>query len=227
MISYEPLFETLAKKNLSLNELARKMKESSGISLINNVSKGKYIRTDSLENVCKVLDCDISNILKWQQGQQEEIEKENQLSKEMYYVKWDLLSDFLKKNGDSFRSASLKMNKNQNYLICYATKKKEMRLKTLKKICDFFNLNYKDFITNEPIIKKASDTRYKIDWDKLKEIIKSKGDSLRNLSLQIGKSASFLGTSAFQNSCLLKDSVDNISNQLKINKEEFATEITE
>ena len=58
MISYKPFFETLAKKNISEYELIFKQ----GISA-NTIKKGEAITTKTLDTLCFILDCSVSEIL--------------------------------------------------------------------------------------------------------------------------------------------------------------------
>ena len=69
MISYKPFFETLAKKNISEYELI--FKQGISANTIHRIKKGEAITTKTLDTLCFILDCSVSEILehdktKWQ-----------------------------------------------------------------------------------------------------------------------------------------------------------------
>ena len=61
MISYKPFFDTLKKKNVTTYTLIYKY----GISLatIDRIKKGGGITTTKLNDLCKILDCNIDGII--------------------------------------------------------------------------------------------------------------------------------------------------------------------
>ena len=61
MISYKPLFETLAKKNISEYELI--FKQGISANTIHRIKKGEAITTKTLDTLCFILDCSVSEIL--------------------------------------------------------------------------------------------------------------------------------------------------------------------
>lgn len=64
MISYKPLYETLYKLNISEYNLIYKR----GISAhtLYRIKKGMPITTKTLDTLCEVLDCEVSDILKYE-----------------------------------------------------------------------------------------------------------------------------------------------------------------
>jgi DNA-binding Xre family transcriptional regulator len=63
MISYKPLWETLNKKNVTTYELIYKQ----GISpnTIQRMKKGAPITTKTLDTLCFILDCEVSDIIEY------------------------------------------------------------------------------------------------------------------------------------------------------------------
>ena len=61
MISYEPFFDTLKKKNVSTYTLIYKYGISS--ATIDRIKKGGGITTTKLNDLCKILDCNIEDII--------------------------------------------------------------------------------------------------------------------------------------------------------------------
>ena len=61
MISYKPFFETLKKKNISTYTLIYKYGISS--ATIDRIKKGGGITTAKLNDLCKILDCNVEDII--------------------------------------------------------------------------------------------------------------------------------------------------------------------
>lgn len=63
MISYAPLWETMEKRKATTYTLEVKGKISS--STIRRIKAGESISTNSLDALCKILDCTISDIIEY------------------------------------------------------------------------------------------------------------------------------------------------------------------
>lgn len=61
MISYNPLWETMKVKGVSQYALINKHGISNGT--IRNLKRGKPIETTTIEKFCKILDCNVQDIL--------------------------------------------------------------------------------------------------------------------------------------------------------------------
>jgi len=61
MISYKPFYETLLKKNITEYYLIFKQGVSS--NTIQRMKKGKPITTKTLDILCFILDCEVSDII--------------------------------------------------------------------------------------------------------------------------------------------------------------------
>lgn len=60
MVSYDPLFKTMEKKGMKENDLFKKgFKKYTYRSILN----GNYISTNTLNQLCKILDCPVEDIL--------------------------------------------------------------------------------------------------------------------------------------------------------------------
>lgn len=62
MISYEPFFNTLLKKNVTEYRLI--FKEGMSANTLYRMHKGLPITTKTLDTLCFILDCEVSDILK-------------------------------------------------------------------------------------------------------------------------------------------------------------------
>ncbi|MBR4026981.1 MAG: helix-turn-helix domain-containing protein [Lachnospiraceae bacterium] len=63
MISYQPLFETMFKKNVS--EYSLIFKHGIPANTIHRIKHGEAITTKTLNVLCEVLDCSVSEILEY------------------------------------------------------------------------------------------------------------------------------------------------------------------
>lgn len=62
----------MAKRKISLNDLAKKMDLSlANLSILKN-NKCKAIRFSTLSNLCRILDCEVSDILVYTKGEQDD-----------------------------------------------------------------------------------------------------------------------------------------------------------
>lgn len=63
MIVYDPFWKTLKEKNISTYVLINKYKMSS--STINRLRHNQPISTTTLDDLCRFLDCDVSDIIEY------------------------------------------------------------------------------------------------------------------------------------------------------------------
>ena len=63
MISYEPLWNTLKHKQITTYSLITKHNISS--ATIDRIKKGKGITTTKLDDLCRILDCSVSDIIEY------------------------------------------------------------------------------------------------------------------------------------------------------------------
>ena len=61
MISYQPLFETMQRKNITEYNLI--YKQGLSANTIHRIKKGKPISTETLDTLCYILDCNVEDIL--------------------------------------------------------------------------------------------------------------------------------------------------------------------
>ena len=63
MIVFDPFWETLKKKNISQYDLIEHYKMSRG--MLDNIKYNRSITLNTLNELCNMLDCDISDIIKY------------------------------------------------------------------------------------------------------------------------------------------------------------------
>jgi len=61
MISYEPLWEMMKKKNISTYTLREKGNISS--STVRRLKSGESVSTNTIDALCKLLDCSVEDII--------------------------------------------------------------------------------------------------------------------------------------------------------------------
>lgn len=69
MISYEPLWHTLEKKNISQYQLINKYKFSAG--QLSRLRKNANVSTHTLNTLCEILDCELHDIAIYKKIQNE------------------------------------------------------------------------------------------------------------------------------------------------------------
>lgn len=63
MITFEPLWETLKEKNISTYKLIYEYNLSRG--MLDNLKHNRSITLKTLNDLCELLDCDITDIIKY------------------------------------------------------------------------------------------------------------------------------------------------------------------
>lgn len=61
MISYQPLFVTLAKKGMTKSDLRTALNMSSGT--IAKMAKHQYISLENIDKICLYLDCKVEDVI--------------------------------------------------------------------------------------------------------------------------------------------------------------------
>ena len=63
MISYRPLWKTMKEKNISTYALIKKYSFSKGT--LDSLKHNRNISTSTLNDLCKILDCSVQDILEY------------------------------------------------------------------------------------------------------------------------------------------------------------------
>ena len=64
MISYEPFFQTLLRKNVTVYHLI--YKEGMSANTFQRMKDGKAITTNTSDTLCFILDCEVSDIIRYE-----------------------------------------------------------------------------------------------------------------------------------------------------------------
>ena len=62
MISYEPFYKTLIRKNITEYHLI--FREGVSANTLHRIKQGLPVTTKTLDTLCFILDCDVSDIIK-------------------------------------------------------------------------------------------------------------------------------------------------------------------
>lgn len=74
MISYEPFFRTLQEKGITSYRLA---KMGFPMSNYHAIRRGKHISTQTLDALCNILDCEVSDVIEFRREKQEQSHTES------------------------------------------------------------------------------------------------------------------------------------------------------
>lgn len=142
MISYLPLAKTLEKKSMNMSDLGVLLgiskKDISGYGALS----GGYISTASLGRICKALDCEISDVIEWKEGDQK---KDIEATTSKIPVDWDKIVTLVQRT-TSLANCSRLMGKAPNFI---AEKKKRgfglypIEIEKLEKI---INVSREEFV---------------------------------------------------------------------------------
>lgn len=67
MITYEPLWNTLKRKNISQYRLIKEYGISTG--QLSRLRADQYVSTHTLERLCEILDCSVSDIIEYKKDE--------------------------------------------------------------------------------------------------------------------------------------------------------------
>ena len=84
MITFEPLWETLKRKNISQYTLIKEYGVSTGT--LDALRKNRSITMNTLNDLCNILDCDISDIIRFIPDKQYHGKRNEGASRVFYYV---------------------------------------------------------------------------------------------------------------------------------------------
>lgn len=64
MITFDPFWNTLKEKNITVYELLEKRKFSHGT--YDSIKKNKNVTLNTIDQLCKILDCNVEDIIKYE-----------------------------------------------------------------------------------------------------------------------------------------------------------------
>lgn len=138
MISYKPLVETMLRKSMTVAGLAEKMGVSRNTVLREFNEKNELLRTDTLERVCKILECEVKDVIEWKE--------DKGIGIGLVSVNWEMMRKIIKDKGYSFRQLSLELGTGPTTISKASRISKGMNVFFLTKICQFLDTNIYEVI---------------------------------------------------------------------------------
>lgn len=130
MISFEPLKKTLKEKSMFCKDLGNLMGVSE--ARVTAAIRGDPVpNVNFVENVCKTLNCSISDVIEWVEVAPEKDER--------FKIKWDIIPL-------SMYSLSLSLGKSRNAMRNARKLDSKLLMSDIKKIAELCNLNAEDLI---------------------------------------------------------------------------------
>lgn len=139
MLDYSSLKQKIKESGMTVKEFTEKcgLTDKSVSSIIN---KHKGIRTDTLNIFCKVLKCNVGDIVK--------ITNEEKKERINVFVNWDYLEQCCKEKGYTFIPMSLKIGRSKNYLKQRQLVNGNIDSEDLIKICNLIGYSAEEFLSD-------------------------------------------------------------------------------
>lgn len=134
MITYKPLMETLSKKGKDVYWLQKEIGSHDLRAILNS---NRYLSLKTVDAICKVLKCDVSKVVSWEEGEQpiKEI-----VRKRYYCVNEDVLRKLLKDMDKSEFDAGVEMGHGPTY-INNMLQRKRVGYRVMRQLVDYFNVD--------------------------------------------------------------------------------------
>jgi len=149
MISYEPLYRTLEKKQMPMNVLSVAI-GFAATSLGSCISRKENLTSTTIQKICEVLECGIEDVIENVPDGTVIEHKTTVIRRErggenMVKVNWEKLEEDISKAGMSLTGVSKAMDKAQNFLV-RKKKLKHIALTTVQEIAKVIGTDCKDYI---------------------------------------------------------------------------------
>lgn len=110
MITYKPLIKLLKDRGVSIYKLQEVIKNQHLRVTLNN---GKYITLETLDTLCRILNCNVQDIIQYENG--ERVIKDIP-AKVYVQVDWPKIKELCESKRTSLEWMSLRMKKSKTYL---------------------------------------------------------------------------------------------------------------
>ena len=135
MISYTPLISTLKKKKMDITKLQEMLGKNDDF-LRRTLNEKRYISMKTLDDICKVLQCGVSDVVKYEEGEQSPMRIEKHVD-----VDWDSLISDLNLHGVSLTDESIRLGHSRGWLTNIRARGR-LQKSVLKDICAKYSLEY-------------------------------------------------------------------------------------
>lgn len=188
MISYAPLLKTLEKKQISVIKLERMTGLTNFYTMIKN-SKGC---SDSINKICKVLNCRIEDVICLSEEKIELPKVKIVTPNKGSYgkrVDWNKVNDLVQQKYASLEDFALSNGKSRSNYRGMGIKGSGLKQETLNFLCNALGCNEDDILLKEGNGKLKS--LISIDWSRVSKMISEKGMSEHQFSLSLKMSDSW------------------------------------
>ena len=141
MISYKPLVITLKKKKLDILKLQEMLGKKDDF-LKRTLNEQRYVSLKTIDEICAVLKCKVSDVIEWQEGEQKIIKVNKHVK-----IDWDKLVFNLRTYGATLQSESVRLGHSEGWLSNIRSRG-EMAKSTLRNICCKYDFDYESMIIN-------------------------------------------------------------------------------
>lgn len=131
MISYEPLYNYIRKRQITIKAIEL----GTGRSLYESLNKG-VLKTNTIADICFYLKCNVSDVIEWKESTPSKEKEEITIKDGFFKI---LLSEF-----KTYKEASLSIGKSINYFQ-QLSKKRTAKKYIFQKLCSKLNLNAEDY----------------------------------------------------------------------------------
>lgn len=134
MISYKPLIDTLTKQGKTIYWLQSQIRSHDLRAILNS---NRYLSLKTVDSICKVLNCPVSDVIEWAEGEQ----PVKEIVRKRYYVlDEDKIRKMIKGMDKSEVDCSIDMNHAPTYLTNVFSKKR-VGYRVVRQLVDYFNVD--------------------------------------------------------------------------------------
>lgn len=133
MISYKPLVETMIKRSMIIDDLAKVLKIDRTTIYKEFGGESIQLRTDTLGNVCKALNCGVNEIIEWRE--------DKVVGVGLITVDWEKVKEVIKAKGYSCKRLSLDAGLSFMTIANAIRLNQKINVFNLLKICKLLDLD--------------------------------------------------------------------------------------
>ena len=137
MISLTPLERTLRDKGMNYTQLGGMLGTSSGdiSNIIKNIEKNTA-RTEVIERICNVLNCNIQDVIEYTQ----------EVVDRYVSINWERFLKLCEEKGYTRTSIAVKLNLSKSYIRMAIQRNSKLKSSLLQDICNLLNCSKEDLI---------------------------------------------------------------------------------
>lgn len=133
MISYKPLVETMIKKSMIIDDLAKMLEVDRTTIYKEFGGESIQLRTDTLGSVCKALNCGVGEIIEWKE--------DKVIGLGLTVVNWEKVKEIMRAKGYSCKRLSLDAGLSFMAIANAIRLNQKINVFNLLKICKLLDLD--------------------------------------------------------------------------------------